>query len=417
MSDGPRVFVLSLLVASGLAVGLGCGGGSTVSPNTSAAVGAGGCAGAGPAIAVVVDPAVAGGVRAGLTTFEADLCREGYAVAESVAAYATPPELRSYLARVHGETQGRLQGVILVGNHPRAYQWITLESSNPQIPSTSEEAISFQYYADLDGLFEASPSYRSPAGRAHSFDVHSGEVDWEIWVSVLPRFHNDLGQSVDALNRYFAKNHAYRSGQPPLPRAFLQVNEHFKASTPAEHQSFLQGLRNGTYSWTPLSDAPSARLYIDSPPGGLSVDQGYADLSAGVADITVTDAHGFWGASGKLTIAWAESQPIRTLLFWSNGCAIGDLDRPSNFLSSALYSPTSMVLAAKGTTNNSGGLGTNRNGFFGHNLAVVLSRGGSLGEGLLEHVNVPLIEPWARSREFHYATSVILGDATLKLRP
>jgi hypothetical protein len=409
----PRILVVVLLTVVGP---VGCGGGSAA-PTTSAAPAAAGCGGSGPAVAVVVDPAVAGGVRASLSTFEADLCREGYAVVESATAYASPPDLRRYLARVHGETQGRLQGAILVGSQPRAYQRVTLQSANPQIPSTSEEVISFQYYSDLDGVFEASPGYPSPAGRAHSFDVHTGDVDWEIWVAVLPLFRNDVTQSVDAMNRYFAKNHAYRTGSPPLPRGFLEVNEHFKAATAAEHQSTLQGLRNGPYSWTPFSDAPSARLYFDSPPGGLSVDRGYADLSAGVADVTVTDAHGFWGASGKLTIAWAESQPVRTLLFWSNGCAVGDLDRPSNFLSSVLYSPTSMVLAAKGTTNDSGGMGNNRNGYFGHNVAVVLSRGGSLGEALLEHVNVPLVEPWASSREFHFATSVVLGDATLQLRP
>ena len=105
------------------------------------------------------------------------------------------------------------------------------------------------------------------------------------------------------------------------------------------------------------------------------------------------------------------------MFFWSDGCAVGDLDHRENFLTSVLYSPTSLVLAAKGTTNNSGGMGSNQNGFYGHNVAVALSRGGSLGEALLEHVNVPLIWPWSESREFHLATSVILGDASLKLRP
>jgi hypothetical protein len=170
-----------------------------------------------------------------------------------------------------------------------------------------------RYYADLDGVFEASPSYRSPGGRAYSFDVHAGDIDWEIWVSVLPMYRNDAAQTIEALNRYFARNHAYRSGPAPLPRAFLQVSEHAHATTAMQHQSLLGGMRNGQYAWTPFSDSTSARLYFDSPPGGLSVEQGYADLSAGVADFAVTDAHGFWGASGRLTIDWAESRPIRTI--------------------------------------------------------------------------------------------------------
>lgn len=124
MPDGLQVRTLSLLLVSTLATGVGCGGGSAAAPSGNPpATGAEGCSGAGPAVAIVVDPALAGGVRAGLSTFEADLCREGYAVVESVAAHASPPDLRRYLARVHGETQGRLQGAILVGHHPRAYQW------------------------------------------------------------------------------------------------------------------------------------------------------------------------------------------------------------------------------------------------------------------------------------------------------
>ncbi len=202
-----------------------------------------------------------------------------------------------------------------------------------------------------------------------------------------------------------------------IPRAFWEVTEHFKARTSAEHESVLASMRNGTYSWTPFSDAPGARLYFDSTAAGLSVDQGYADLSRGVADFSVSDAHGFWGASGKLTTDWAETQPVRTIFYWSNGCAVGDRDRPRNFLAAMLYSPTSEVLVARGTTNDSGGMGNNRNGFFGHNVATVMARGGSLGQAVVEHVNVPLAWPWSESREFHFATSVTLGDGTLKIRP
>jgi hypothetical protein len=135
-----------------------------------------------------------------------------------------------------------------------------------------------------------------------------------------------------------------------------------------------------------------------------------------VADFTVLAAHGYWGASGKLDIAWAETQPIRTFFFWSDGCAVGNLDEPRNFLSSVLYSTTSMVLVAKGTTNDSGWLGNNSNGFDGHNIATSLARGETFGRALLSHVNAPLISPWSNSREFHFATAIILGDATLRPR-
>ncbi len=175
-------------------------------------------------------------------------------------------------------------------------------------------------------------------------------------------------------------------------------------------------MRSGPYAWKPFSTASHARFYFDTKTPNLSLDQGYADLSASTADFTVLDAHGFWGASGKLTIAWVETKPVRTTFFWSNGCAVGNLDQADNFLTSVVHSPTSMVLVAKGTTNDSGGMGNNANGFFGAHIAAAMSRKTSFGEALLSHVNVPLINPWAESREFHFATAIVLGDPTLRLR-
>ena len=144
-----------------------------------------------------------------------------------------------------------------------------------------------------------------------------GDLDW-----LLPRYKGDLEQTTVAINRYFAKNHDFRTRQLLRPNVFLQINEHFHATTMQEHNSILADMSSGTYSWTPYSNAAGARLYFDSPLGGLSVDQGYTDLQNGVADFTVTDTHGYWGASGKLTLAMVETYPVQTLFFWSNGCAI-----------------------------------------------------------------------------------------------
>ena len=73
------------------------------------------------------------------------------------------------------------------------------------------------------------------------------------------------------------------------------------------------------------------------------------------------------------------------------------------------------MIAAKGTTNDSGGLGTNSQGFYGHNVATRMAIGDSLGEALLGHVNVPLIAPWSAAREFHFATALLLGDPTIRV--
>ncbi|MDJ0819036.1 MAG: hypothetical protein QNJ58_22690 [Desulfobacterales bacterium] len=365
-------------------------------------------------VAIIVEPSLLASIRTGLSQFEADLCTEGYNTLEHTAGFSNPSELRTYLQGLHGESGRNLVGVILIGEIPHAYQWVTLHSSNPSIPETSEETISLQYYSDLDGTFDASPGYTSPGGHLFSYDIHSGDFDWEIWVGVLPRYKGDLEQTTAAINRYFAKNHDFRTRQLIRPNVFLQINELFHAATIEEHNSIMEGMRTGTYSWTPLSNEAGALLYFDSPPGGLSIDQGYNDMQDGVADFTVTDSHGFWGASGELTIESVETNPMQTLFFWSNGCAVGDLDHADNFLTSVLYSPTSDVLIAKGTTNDSGGMGNNLDGFFGHNIATALDAKDAYGDAIIGHVNVPLIPPWSDNREFHFGTTVILGDPTLR---
>jgi hypothetical protein len=365
-------------------------------------------------VAIVVEPALYGSIRTMLSQFEADLCTGGYNTVEYATGFANPPALRTYLQGLHEEPNRNLVGAILIGDIPHAYQWVTLHSSNPDIPDISEEVISFQYYTDLNGTFAKSPAYTSPGGHVYSYDLHSGDVGWEIWVGVLPSYKGDLAQTTVAINRYFAKNHDFRTRRLLRPNVFLEINEHDHATTLVEHNNLMTAMQSGPYSWTPYSNAAGARLYFDSPPGGLTVDQGYTDMQNGVADFTVTDTHGFWGASGNLTISDVETYPVQTLFFWSNGCAVGDLDHADNFLTSILYSPTSDVLIAKGTTNDSGGMGNNSNGFFGHNIATTLAAKDAFGNAVLDHINVPLIEPWSSSREFHFATVVILGDPTLR---
>ncbi len=103
----------------------------------------------------------------------------------------------------------------MIGDMPHAYQWVTLHVENPRIPNRTEEAISFQSYADRDGVFAKSPTHTSPGGHVHSYDQHTGAVDWEIWVGVLPRYKGDLTQTAAAINRYFAQKSCFSSETAP----------------------------------------------------------------------------------------------------------------------------------------------------------------------------------------------------------
>ncbi|MBN1440158.1 MAG: hypothetical protein JW929_12185 [Anaerolineales bacterium] len=365
-------------------------------------------------VALLVDPSLAGAVRANLDRFESDLCADGYRVIERRMDFAAPPEVRAYLADLYQRSGQALEGAIFIGDAPLAYQSVQAASSIPEAQPPPQEVISFQYYSDLDGEFSASPGYRSPGGRTFSFNQHAGEVDWEIWTAILPIYHGNPALTAEAVNRYFEKNHRFRTGGYSLPESFLLITEHYTAKTAQEESDYLAGLRSGQYSWTPLSNAPGARLYFSGPT--LSVADGYEALSAGVADIAVTETHGDPARNGRIDVAWVESHPVRTALFWTDGCSVGNLDFPENFLTAAVYSPASEVLAAKGSTNDSGGLGTNREGYYGHNIAVRLAAGRNLGQAVLGHVNVPLIPPWSESREFHFSMLIIVGDPTLRYR-
>ncbi len=367
-------------------------------------------------VVVLVSPEFVGGIRAGLDQFETDLCAEGYSTWEHAEDFKSPVQVREWLIENYLESKGELQGVIFIGSVPYAYQSFRVTYSNPEIADHDEEVISYQYYSDLDGDFSTSPDYVSPGGHPFSFDIHQGDVDWEIWTGVLPVYRGDSSLTIDALNRYFEKNHAYRVGEYDLPRAYLFVNEHFSAQTQEEYQLVIEQQRSGQYAWTPFSESANAYLYFDAPQNGITAVDGYQALSDGVADFAILSAHGYWGGHGQIDLSWLNDHPLRTVFFWSNGCAVGNLDYPGNFLTEALYSPGSLVLAAKGTTNDSGGMGTNEQGFFGHNIAEAMAGGASIGDAILAHVNVPLIEPWLSNQELHFAPSILLGDPTLKLR-
>jgi hypothetical protein len=367
-------------------------------------------------VVLVVDPELRAGIAERLARFEADLCAAGYFVFERRSDFASPPDLRAYLAELWARTAKKLEGALFIGDYPFAYQWVFLKSTNPKIPDVKEEVVTTQYYEDLDGSFSRSATLKYPK-HEYSFDVHDGNVGWEIWVAVLPRFGGGaVASSVAAINRYLDRNHAFRAGDLTLPKSILIISELNPASTKTNYTSIRRALLTGEYAWTPLSAAHDARLFIDSQDPPMSVDQGYEALTEGVADITVLAAHGTWAASGKLDIDWLNAHDVKTLVLWSDACATAAPDRPDNFMDTAIYSPTSLVLVAKGAANDASGMGTNKNGYYGHNIATAIAGGGDLGEAVLAHVGVPLIWPWSDAREYLLATPVLLGDPTIRLR-
>ncbi|HEV8364211.1 MAG TPA: hypothetical protein VGQ52_11890 [Gemmatimonadaceae bacterium] len=42
-------------------------------------------------------------------------------------------------------------------------------------------------------------NYQSPGGKQYSYDRHTGNTAWEIWVGVLPTYQGDLARTEQAL--------------------------------------------------------------------------------------------------------------------------------------------------------------------------------------------------------------------------
>lgn len=364
-------------------------------------------------IALVVDPELPYRVRTSLDQFEADLAAAGYTIIERLTTFSTPQLLRTWLAATHANATPHLAGAILIGNMPKAYQYYVITYTNPGIPPTPLEAISYQYYADLDGTFTASAGYVSPGGHVYSYDEHGGDLDWEIWVGVLPFYQQDYGQTADVLIDYFGKNHVYRMGSHSLPPRYVEIDELHTAATLQDYTQLIQDLQSGAYSWTPFSDSGSAQFFFNCPATDLTAIQGYTTLGTTGADFVAVGAHG----SGLVNTAWALSNAILVPFFWHDGCTVANLEDPDNFLTAVLYSPYSDVIVAKGATNYSTGLGTNQDGCHGHNIATGLTLGMCLGATLQDHVNTPLLWPWSDNRESFYAPTVILGDPSLTIWP
>ena len=187
-------------------------------------------------IVVLVEDRLAISLQDSLQQYVADLEKEGFRamIKKDITARTRPAEIRIFLQQEH-KKDGNLAGAFLVGNIPA----ILFNEKKSQGDVYRHDHLCDFYYMDLDGIWEDSDG--NGVYDTHTdFKVHfinrinqlinkTIHITWncrspEIWVSrlradTLP----SLGNEVELLKTYFAKNHVYRTGGMSLPprRSFV----------------------------------------------------------------------------------------------------------------------------------------------------------------------------------------------------
>ncbi len=132
-------------------------------------------------IVFLVDSEISNEIGDELNVFKSDLELENYNVILKTSTYNTPEEVREYLKNLYNTTAPKLIGAILMGKIPLARQYFRMTYSNPDLSPTNHNGLSTQFFSDLDGNF-----YKNNPEYPESYSDHDGDIESEIWISVLP---------------------------------------------------------------------------------------------------------------------------------------------------------------------------------------------------------------------------------------
>lgn len=157
----------------------------------------------------------------------ADIQSEKYTAELVEISYAAPEEIKAFLDSLYDLG---LEGTALVGNLPAAWVavWDTQISMGEQLPCD-------YFFMDLDGewldLWIGYPK-DSLSGQDGFYDTFQGELDPEIWSGRI-RVDNldDLGDPVEMLQSYLARNHEWRvNGDPEPVKALCYVDDDWQTA-------------------------------------------------------------------------------------------------------------------------------------------------------------------------------------------
>ena len=160
-----------------------------------------------PQVLVMVNSAIMSGIERRVGQYVDDLENEGHAVTVLEGMQGSPTELRELLQQHYADyADGDMAGVVLIGDWPAP--WFEMDDDFGR--GRAEFPIDL-FYADLDG-------YWTDSDRDGMFDGHyeyespPGDQAPEIWVGRISASRLS-GSQIDLLNRYFDRNHSYRTGR------------------------------------------------------------------------------------------------------------------------------------------------------------------------------------------------------------
>jgi hypothetical protein len=325
------------------------------------------------AILVLVDPVAYPDLGGALAQYRADLLAAGVKASVEPCGAASPGELLDLIkAR---RSQGRVDGVFLVGNLPSA--WYELAS-----PERSEEFPFDLYFEDLDARW-------SDADGDGRFDGHSA-LRADIFVSRIPG-------NAEELAAYFGKLHAYRSGALSYDRrALLFKDDDWFSFEPGSSM----GLRR-IYADVEIQDTvqkTSKDAYRASLTGrGIEFVNQW--IHAYPTTLCVREADGFH----QIGTGQVESDDYRGLFYNLFDCSAARFTEDN--LAQAYLLETNYGLAVLGSTKVGGAYDSRA--FYG-----VLSRKGCWGEAFRVWYNATGYED-----DVWFLGMVILGDPLLALNP
>ncbi len=270
----------------------------------------------GDRVVLLVDNAVYTGISSSLTTFQSDLEAEGYTVIVWQIEGGTASDIRADLQAEYSSTG--LAGAIAIGDIPTG--WI--ENGYGEYPID-------MYLMDMNGTWSDPDS----DGLFNSYS--SGEP--EIWLGRLTPTYLSFGSSVELLNNYFAKNHAYRIGALSLPDRALAYEEAFSGLTGALDNLYDDVTRKDDPVGTNADDFKEELLYgyewvhliSHSSPWGSSFHTGAPSSGAGTLnnfEVPPLDPHAlFYVCNCCSNGRWTEIDNLANSYIWTDSYGLAVL--------------------------------------------------------------------------------------------